>query len=134
MNTKDVGDISEMYCIAALLEAGYSVLKPVGDNRKYDIVGEIDGRFERFQCKTGRYVNGVVAFDGRWTRRGVEHSYHGFVDAFLVYCPQLREVYHVPMSAADGKFAITLRVDPPLKNTSKHHHWAKDYKLHPKLK
>jgi hypothetical protein len=33
---------------------GYSVLLPFGVNQRYDLVLDLDGRFVRAQCKTGR--------------------------------------------------------------------------------
>ena len=61
-NNKTIGEHSEAILIAKLLEVGYGVLTPFGDNRRYDLVIEdADGNFHRVQCKTGR-----VAKDGAY--------------------------------------------------------------------
>ena len=53
-NNKTKGERSEAIIIAKLLEVGYGVLTPFGDNRRYDLVIEdADGKFWRVQCKTG---------------------------------------------------------------------------------
>ncbi len=53
-NNKTIGELSEAIIIAKLIEVGYSVLTPFGDNRRYDLVIEdADGQFWRVQCKTG---------------------------------------------------------------------------------
>jgi len=53
-NPKAIGERSQAYIIARLLEAGYNVLIPYGDNMRYDVVIEdADGQFWRVQSKTG---------------------------------------------------------------------------------
>jgi len=48
------GERSEAIIIARLLEIGYDVLTPFGDNQRYDLVIEdANGRFWRVQCKMG---------------------------------------------------------------------------------
>lgn len=43
MHSKDKGDLSEVMIMAALMRRGEIVLKPVGDNRRYDLVIERAG-------------------------------------------------------------------------------------------
>jgi hypothetical protein len=58
-NNKTIGERSEAIIMAKLLEVGYGVLMPFGDNRRYDLVIEdADGKFYRIQCKTARLMNG----------------------------------------------------------------------------
>ena len=53
-NHKAIGERSEAFIIAKLIEVGYGVLTPFGDNLRYDLVMEdADGIFYRIQCKTG---------------------------------------------------------------------------------
>lgn len=49
---EDPGRYREAFITARLLELGLTVLKPVGDDARYDLVIERDGSFTRVQCKT----------------------------------------------------------------------------------
>ncbi len=52
-NHKEMGERSEAVVIGRLVYAGYTVLKPYGENQRYDLVIEdADRRFWRVQCKT----------------------------------------------------------------------------------
>ena len=53
-HTQKTGDISEQAAITRLLECGYTVLQPIGQMHRYDLVIEdADGKFWRVQVKTG---------------------------------------------------------------------------------
>jgi Holliday junction resolvase len=43
MHTKTKGTIAEMAVVACLLEKGWKVLLPVGENQRYDLVAERGG-------------------------------------------------------------------------------------------
>jgi hypothetical protein len=91
MNSKEIGNISEAQCIAALLKRGKIILMPFGDNQRYDFVtDEGDGIFCRYQCKTGRINNGCILFStsSSQAHRGKgKQSYIGQIENFAVYCP-----------------------------------------------
>ncbi len=128
---------SEANIIAKLSEAGYDVLKPFGDNLRYDLVIEdADGRFWRIQCKTGRsngeYIQFAPASLYYHTRAGrTTHgskNYKDQIDYFAVYCPENREVYLIPVAHA-GVSQMNLRLVPTKNNQGKNVRWAKDYEL-----
>ena len=52
VDTKAIGDVSEAMILTEFLKAGFPVLVPFGDNRRYDLVVEVGGHFLRVQCKT----------------------------------------------------------------------------------
>jgi hypothetical protein len=58
----DVGLRTEAIIAGALVRMGHRVLLPFGTNQRYDMVVELDGRFLRCQCKTGRLRGGAVCF------------------------------------------------------------------------
>ena len=103
MNTKDRGDDAEAYIAAALLEAGKAVLRPLGDNRRYDLVIEQGGRFLRVQCKTARWDSktaNALTFStcSHYGHRGrPSRDYRGDIDFFAVFLPPLKTVYLVPV-------------------------------------
>ena len=52
-NHKAIGELSQAYIIARLIEIGYNVLVPYGDNLRYDlIIEDSEGKLQRVQCKT----------------------------------------------------------------------------------
>lgn len=133
-NTKDIGDISEWTLIARLMKQGYRVLKPLGDNSRYDFVIEKDSMFLKVQAKTGQLKNGVVQFRvcSSATMRGndrVHRSYEGEIDLFGVYCPDNDKCYLVPVKGLPRYIAV-LRVDPP-KSVNQHNanRLAADYEI-----
>lgn len=116
-NTKQVGDVTEVRILAALIEAGYSVSIPFGDNDKYDLILDTDDALHRVQCKTGWVEDGeVVRFKtaSKTTRNGepTTHDYDGHVDAFAVRCRDTESLYWVPVEDA-GRKSTYLRLSEP---------------------
>ena len=99
MNSKDVGNISELAVMAALAKMGKRILVPFGDNLRYDLlIDNQDGTFTRVQCKTARLKEdkGYIKFatcSSQYHRGGVKHDYYYEAELFGVYCPQLDKVY-----------------------------------------
>ena len=52
MDSKQIGNITEMEAMLAFLKLGYNVLTPYGDCERYDFVADINGKFYKIQCKT----------------------------------------------------------------------------------
>ncbi len=138
-NNKTIGELSEAIIIAKLIEVGYRVLMPFGDNRRYDLVIEdADGNFFRVQCKTGwvenygAYIQFKTASSYYHTKAGrTSHGrrdYRGQIDYFAVYCPDTGKVYLVPVDHV-GTASASLRLQPTANKQEKNVRWAKDYEL-----
>ena len=54
LNSKQIGNITEIKCMLAFLEQGYNVLTPYGDCERYDFVADIKGNLVRIQVKTSK--------------------------------------------------------------------------------
>jgi PD-(D/E)XK endonuclease len=128
----DVGLRTEAAILGELVRRGYQVLLPFGTNQRYDLVVDMDGEFVRAQCKTGRVRNGVIRFPARSvrtnTRRTYFRGYSGEVEVFLIYCPDTRQIYAVPVGEAADGYA-SLRVDPTRNGQEAGVRWARDYEL-----
>jgi hypothetical protein len=129
----DVGFRTEAAILAELGHRGYSVLVPWGVNQRYDLVLDLEGRFVRAQCKTGRLRDGTIEFNTASVQcnmqRVLSRDYKGDVDVFLVYCPDRPgDVYCVPVEMA-GVSATRLRVEPTLNGQTQGIRWADDYEL-----
>jgi PD-(D/E)XK endonuclease len=119
----------------ALTSAGYSILLPFGENTRYDLAIEEDGRLSRVQCKTGRLHNGAVLFKTASTYshhprpKAATRSYHGEIDYFGVYCPANGSVYLIPFEAAPNRSTAALRVDAARNGQVKRIRRAADYEV-----
>ncbi|HET9031054.1 MAG TPA: group I intron-associated PD-(D/E)XK endonuclease [Candidatus Aquilonibacter sp.] len=130
-DTKRIGDIAEMRIMAACAEAGYHVLVPFGENRRYDIVLERDGRFFRVQVKAGRLRNGSLifnAYSAHSHRNGMANRrYDGEIDYFGVWCGDDRTAYLIPVS--DVGVVGCFRVLPTRNGQRRRVRWALNYLL-----
>ena len=138
-NHKAIGEHSEAIIMAKLLEVGYGILTPFGDNRRYDLVIEdADGNFYRIQCKTGwlendgAYIEFAASSSYYHTRAGRtgygRKDYRGQIDYFAVFSPDTKGVYLVPVEHV-GKASGILRLQPTRNKQEKNVRWAKDYEI-----
>jgi hypothetical protein len=131
-NSKSVGDITQSQVMAALLKRGKKVLMPFGDNFRYDLVVEEDGRFTRIQCKTGKLDRGAIVFavaSSQYHRGGKRQDYRGQVDAFGVFCPDNAKVYIIPIGDLPLVREAKLRLTPPRNSQVKGIRWAAEYEI-----
>jgi hypothetical protein len=133
-NTKSIGDLSEVMVIAALVQHGYLVSIPFGENHRYDVIADDGLQLLRIQVKTGRLRGGAINFrcssSHQHRRSGPTASrpYFGQVEYLAVFCPQNGKVYLVPESelvATKGH----LRVAPCLNRQARKIRWAAEYEL-----
>lgn len=132
MNTKQVGNISQMKIVTRLLEKEYSVSIPLGDNDRYDFIFD-DGKLNTVQSKTGRIKDGAITFPTASTyahRGGKRKTYYDQVDYFGVYCPDNDTVYLIPVSEIkDCGTSATLRLEPPKNGQTKNIRMAQTFIL-----
>lgn len=114
MNTKDIGTLSEQKVITRLLELGYKVSVPVGDNYRYDLIADKEDKLIRVQVKSGRLKNGFVDFKPRSTncRTGKTKDYRNSIEMFGVYCQELDSVFLLDVHTV-GTSSARIRVSPP---------------------
>ena len=122
-NSKAIGELSEGMILARLLQLGFAVSIPFGNNQRYDMIVDENGVLRRAQCKTGRIKKGGVRFKPCSTNgfTGKHREYFDDIDLFPVYCPENGNVYRVPVDTIRKCTRIcVLRIDPPGNNQSKH--------------
>ena len=61
-NTKYIGNLTELQCIAAFYEIGYSVSIPYGENNRYDFIADVEGHLIRVQVKTSSTKDGGKSY------------------------------------------------------------------------
>lgn len=116
---KRVGDRTTLAIMLALTDAGLDVSVPFGENCRYDLVIDNDGKLTRVQCKTGRLRNGAVRFSTASTYshlpspRESRRHYMGQIDEFAVFCPDTGDVYLIPIADVRARTNAYLRVEAP---------------------
>ena len=130
-NPKAKGEKAEGSVLSRLLARGLTVLKPMGDNQRYDLVLESKGKFYRIQVKKARLHNGVLIADAESSTahrtNGGKQSYKGQVEYFAYYYPPLDKIYIIPVNSLNG--SIALRLTPPKNKQIRGVKYAKDFEL-----
>ena len=132
MNSKMKGQISEARALYEFQKYGIPVCVPWGDNERYDLIAEFDGKFNRIQVKTcNEEENGAIVC---YARSSTNHTtnrnlttYENEVDYF-VFVNQTRDwVALVPMEEIGKNKAIRLRVVPPANGQTKGIRYFEDF-------
>jgi hypothetical protein len=132
--SKDIGDIAETKVLAELIEQGYAVSIPYGDNQRYDLLVDDDGEIHRVQVKNGAMEDGCVRFECKtaYTDHNGERKYHSYdsseIDAYAVWSSEQQSVYWIPIEDA-GSSAMRLRVEDTLDRYTSQTNWAEDYNV-----
>ena len=130
--TNTVGIIGEQAAILAFVSHGYQVSTPVGNNARYDLVVDIDGRFVRIQVKTTQCVkNGLMVFgtckSNPYKHEGIRYNKNE-VDFFALYCIENGYLGLFPVSEQSLK-QTTLRLEKPRSKQRANVKFADDYEF-----
>ena len=133
MHTIEKGDLAVAMLTARFLQRRWTVLRPVSELSRYDLVIDRGEGFERVQCKTGRLREGAVRFNvcsslAHHGKNKPARPYLGQVELFGVYCPENDSCYLVPVEQV-GTSEGSLRVDPSKNNQVAGVRWASDHAL-----
>ena len=128
------GAAAEAAIAAAALELGLTVLRPLCEGRRYDLVFDLELRLLRVQCKLAQRVGGALAIrlqTCRYTPSGYVHTSYTAdeIDAIAAYSPDLRECFLIPASEVSDRRAIHLRLDPAKNNQARGIKWARSYAI-----
>ncbi len=129
------GNVAELAIAAEAARLGLTVLMPMTEHERYDLVLGIAGRLLRVQCKWGSLRGEVIRVrcdcSYHSPTRGYVRSTYGVeeVDAIAIYCEEVRKCYFLPIADFAGKNMIHLRVGPARNNQRASVHWATDYEF-----
>ena len=132
------GAIAEAAGAAAVTGLGYTVLRPLCEGRRYDLVLDLEPRLLRVQCKAGRLVNGRIEVrlqSNRLTPAGYVYNTYSAaeIDAIGVYCPDAPDCYLLPIDEIAGQRALHLRMSPPRNSQLRGVRWARDFRLEDRI-
>lgn len=128
------GNVAELAIATEAARLGLSVLKPLTEHERYDLVLGIAGRLLRVQCKWAKKQGNVVAISLARNRRGpdgfIRRSYSATeIDAIGAYCGDLDSCYLLPIELVAGRWAIQLRLAPTRNGQRAALHFADEYRL-----
>lgn len=132
MNSKTKGQLSEARALYEFQKYHIPVCLPWGDNERYDMIAEFDGKFNRIQVKTSNEEeNGAICC---WARSSTNHTsnkklstYEGEVDYFVFVNQTYDQIALVPIEELEGKKSIRLRIIPPANGQTKGIRYFQDY-------
>lgn len=117
MNSKTKGNISEAKALFEFQKRNIPVLLPWGDNERYDMVAEFNGKLNRIQVKTANEeTNGSIKCYCRSSKNHTTNksldTYENDVDYFVFY-NQIHDIIAlVPIEETKGCKTISLRIEP----------------------
>jgi hypothetical protein len=128
------GAAAEAAITAMVIQLGFTVLRPLCEGRRYDLVIDLEPQLLRVQCKLARHLEGVLTVQlktNRYTPNGyVSTGYTSTeVDAIAAYSPAIHRCFLIPIYEISGRRAIHLRLDPTRNNQAQGIKWARDYEL-----
>lgn len=131
MHKKTKGAIAEFYVCADLMKQGWRVLLPYGENNRYDVVAEKEGRFVRIQVKYTTPKNGKMYVNCQSSNNWSVESYTSAqIDVIAAFNPRDHHVYYVPVGEI-CKTSMSLRLDPPKNGQKKKVRYAKNFDTFP---
>ena len=132
LNSKQIGNITEIECMLSFIKLGYNVLTPYGDCERYDFVADINGRLIKIQVKhacDSNIQDGYITFKcvNKTTQNGsfVNHKYtKEQIDYFATYYDG--KCYLIPVEECSTE--KVLRILPPKNGQTKGVSFLKNYK------
>lgn len=132
MNNKTKGNISEARALYEFQKYDIPVCLPWGDNERYDMIAEFNGKFNRIQVKTcNEEQNGSIVC---YTRSSTNHTtnknyytYENQIDYFVFVNQTYDLIAIVPIQEIDSQKTIRLRITDPLNNQIAKTKYFKDY-------
>ena len=130
---KQKGNIGEAKCLSKMVELNIPVCLPFGDNERYDMIIEHEGKLKKIQVKysSTQESEGSIVFK---TASSTNHTtnkhyttYEKDIDAFLLYNALTDEVYYLPIEIVGSKKSITLRMTPAKNGQTKNVLFTSDF-------
>jgi hypothetical protein len=135
MNSKDKGNIGEAVVLAEFVKRGISVALPFGDNARYDLIAEFNGKLNKIQIKycnqqisENNSISCPCASSTNHTTNKHYTTYENDVDYFCFYIVEWNECILVPIDVIGTKKVITFRQEKP-KNNQANVNLVQDYRF-----
>ena len=130
------GNAAELAIAKEAADLGLSILKPLTEHVRYDLVIGVRNQLLRIQCKWARCDGDVVQVRLKTSYHSPTRGYvvtnydESQVDAIGVYCGDLDRCYLIPIDVVSGQGDVTLRLKPTKNNQQAALNWATEYEFH----
>lgn len=132
MNTKTKGNIGEAIILSEFVKRGIQVSIPFGDNARYDLIAEFNGKLNKIQIKycsslseTGSITCKTSSSKNHTTNKRLD-TYKNDVDYIAFYIQPWNDSCLIPIEDCLGN-TFSLRKEKPKNNQSKKIHLVDDY-------
>lgn len=119
MNSKDKGNIGEAIVLAEFTKRQIQVAIPFGDNARYDLIAEFNGKLNKIQVKycgqiteNNSFTCPCASSTNHTTNKHLT-TYDNDVDYMAFYLVSIDKLLLVPIEQLEGKKTITFRLEPP---------------------
>ena len=119
MNSKDKGNIGEAIVLAEFTKRQIQVAIPFGDNARYDLIAEFNGKLNKIQVKycgqiteNNSFICPCASSTNHTTNKHLS-TYDNDVDFMAFYLASIDKLLLVPIEQLEGKKTITFRLEPP---------------------
>src|SRR4051812_11469791 len=114
------------------MRLGFTVLKPLSDGTRYDLVFEAGGAFVRAQCKWAVVRGDVVVVNCQSSRRspdGYQRSTYtaAETDIIAAYTADVDRSFLIAAADFENHPSLSLRLGLPRNNQRRRVRWADDY-------
>lgn len=123
MNSKDKGNIGESLALSEFVKRNITVSIPFGDNARYDLIAEFNGKLNKIQVK---YCNQKISENNsiscpcssslNHTTNKVHTTYENEIDYFVFYLVEWDKILLVPIQEIGNKKTMVFRLDKPKNN------------------
>jgi hypothetical protein len=133
------GAAAEAAITSAVIQLGLTVLRPLCEGRRYDLIVDLEPELLRVQCKLARQLRGVLSVHlqtCRHTPRGYVYTNYSAaeIDAVAAYSSELKRSFLLPIAEVSGMRGVYLRLEPASNNQERGIRWASDYELEPMIR
>ena len=119
MNSKDKGNIGEAIVLAEFTKRQIQVAIPFGDNARYDLIAEFNGKLNKIQVKycgqiteNNSFICPCASSTNHTTNKHLS-TYDNDVDYMAFYLASIDKLLLVPIEQLAGKKTITFRLEAP---------------------
>ena len=119
MNSKDKGNIGEAIVLAEFTKRQIQVAIPFGDNARYDLIAEFNGKLNKIQVKycgqiteNNSFTCPCASSTNHTTNKHLT-TYDNDVDYMAFYITSIDKLLLVPIEQLVGKKTITFRLEAP---------------------
>ena len=135
MNSKNKGNIGEAIVLAEFTKRNIQVCIPFGDNARYDLVAEFNGKLNKIQVKycgqetiNNSFECPCVSSTNHTTNKHLS-TYENDVDYMAFYIIAIDKILLVPIDKINRRKTITFRTELPKNGQRIGVNFVEDYLL-----